>query len=570
MFAIIKTATCLSGVHYRRNEHMTTTNNYPDNITALYARLSQEDALDGESNSIANQKKILLKYAKDNGFSNPIFFIDDGVSGVTFDRPGWNEMIRLAEAGKVTTVIVKDMSRMGRDYLKVGYYTESFFAECDIRYIAINDGVDSDKGDNEFTPFRNLFNDFYARDTSKKIRAVMRAKGNAGEHLCTNPPYGYMKSPDNKKQWIVDEEAAAVVKRIFDLCVAGKGPMQIAKILTADKVLTVKAYYAKRDGKTMPDNLYRWDYKSISGILERPEYTGCTVNFKTYSKSHKLKKRLQNTPENYRIFPNTQSAVIEEKVFERVQGLRANKRRPTKTGRQGLFSGLLYCADCGEKLYFCTTNSFSPKQEHYVCSNYKSNTGTCSAHFIREETLTLFVRQRIFDVTAMFFDDIQGFQNMVYQQRFEEAEKAIKQKKKELEQAKKRIAELDRIFKRIYEDDISGTISHERFLKLSAEYEAEQKELTEFVKAEKTAVDTYEQDRTDFDSFAAIIRKYVGIRELTPTIVNEFVKKIVVHAPDKSSGHRRQKIEIVWNFIGELEQDEDKQTIERQRKSRTA
>lgn len=549
---------------------MTTTNNYPDNITALYARLSQEDALDGESNSIANQKKILLKYAKDNGFSNPIFFIDDGVSGVTFDRPGWNEMIRLAEAGKVTTVIVKDMSRMGRDYLKVGYYTESFFAECDIRYIAINDGVDSDKGDNEFTPFRNLFNDFYARDTSKKIRAVMRAKGNAGEHLCTNPPYGYMKSPDNKKQWIVDEEAAAVVKRIFDLCVAGKGPMQIAKILTADKVLTVKAYYAKRDGKTMPDNLYRWDYKSISGILERPEYTGCTVNFKTYSKSHKLKKRLQNTPENYRIFPNTQSAVIEEKVFERVQGLRANKRRPTKTGRQGLFSGLLYCADCGEKLYFCTTNSFSPKQEHYVCSNYKSNTGTCSAHFIREETLTLFVRQRIFDVTAMFFDDIQGFQNMVYQQRFEEAEKAIKQKKKELEQAKKRIAELDRIFKRIYEDDISGTISHERFLKLSAEYEAEQKELTEFVKAEKTAVDTYEQDRTDFDSFAAIIRKYVGIQELTPTIVNEFVKKIVVHAPDKSSGHRRQKIEIVWNFIGELEQDEDKQTIERQRKSRTA
>lgn len=549
---------------------MTTTNNYPDNITALYARLSQEDALDGESNSIANQRKILWKYAADNGFSNPTFFIDDGVSGVTFDRPGWNEMIRLAEAGKVTTVIVKDMSRMGRDYLKVGYYTESFFAERDIRYIAINDGVDSDKGDNDFTPFRNLFNDFYARDTSKKIRAVMRAKGNAGEHLCVNPPYGYMKDPADKKKWIVDEEAAAVVKRIFDLCVAGKGPMQIAKALTADKVLTVKAYYAKRDGKTMPDKPYQWSAKSIAGILERPEYTGCTVNFKTYSKSHKLKKRLQNAPENYRIFPNTQSAIIEEKVFERVQELRANKRRPTKTGRQGLFSGLLYCADCGEKLYFCTTNSFSPKQEHYICSNYKSNTGTCSAHFIREETLTLFVRQRIFDVTAMFFDDIQGFQSMVYQQRFEEAEKAVKQKEKELEQARKRIAELDRIFKRIYEDDISGTISHERFLKLSAEYEAEQKELTEFVKAEQTAVDTYEQDRTDFDSFAAIIRKYVGIRELTPTIVNEFVKKIIVHAPDKSRGHRRQKIEIVWNFIGELEQDEDKQTIERQRKSRTA
>ena len=547
-----------------------TTKNYPDNITALYARLSQEDALDGESNSIANQRKILLKYATDNGFPNPTFFIDDGVSGVTFDRPGWNEMIRLAEAGKVQTVIVKDMSRMGRDYLKVGYYTESFFAERDIRYIAINDGVDSEKVDNEFTPFRNLFNDFYARDTSKKIRAVMRSKGNAGEHLCSNPPYGYRKDPADKKKWIVDEEAAEVVKRIFDLCIAGKGPMQIAKILTADKVLTVKAYYAKRDGKPMPDNLYRWDYKSIAGILERPEYTGCTVNFKTYSKSHKLKKRLQNAPENQRIFPNTQPPIIEEQVFERVQELRANKRRPTKTGRQGLFSGLLYCADCGEKLYFCTTNSFTPKQEHYVCSNYKSNTGTCSAHFIREETLKLFVRQRIFDVTAMFIDDIQGFQKIVYQQKFTEAEKAVKRQKKELEQERKRIAELDRIFKRIYEDDINGTISHERFLKLSAEYEAEQKELTEFVQKEQAAVNTYEQDKSDFDSFAAIIRKYVGIRELTPTIVNEFVKKIIIHAPDKSSGHRRQKIQIVWNFIGELEQDEDKQTIERQRKSRTA
>ena len=548
-----------------------TAKNYPDNITALYARLSQEDALDGESNSIANQKKILLKYATDNGFPNLTFFIDDGVSGVTFDRPGWNEMIGLSEAGKVKTVIVKDMSRMGRDYLKVGYYTESFFAERDIRYIAINDGVDSDKGDNDFTPFRNLFNDFYARDTSKKIRAVMRSKGNAGEHLCTNPPYGYRKDPADKKKWIVDEEAAEVVKRIFDLCIAGKGPMQIAKMLTADKVLTVKAHYAKQNGRTMPDNPYRWSVESIRGILERPEYTGCTVNFKTYSKSHKLKKRLQNAPENQRIFLNTQPAIIEEQVFERVQELRANKRRPAKQAeRQGLFSGLLYCADCGSKLHFATGKNMTPEQDCYRCSKYKSNTGDCTMHYIREETLKLFVLQRIFDVTAMFFDDIQSFQNMVYQQRFEEAEKAVKRQKKELEQARKRIAELDRIFKRIYEDDINGTISHERFLKLSSEYEAEQKELTEFVKVGQAAVDTYEQDRTDFDSFAAVIRKYVGIRELTPAIVNEFVKKIIVHAPDKSTGHRRQRIEIVWNFIGELEQDEDKQTIERQRKSRTA
>lgn len=550
---------------------MTANTNYPDNITALYARLSQEDALDGESNSIANQKKILLKYATDNGFPNPAFFIDDGVSGVTFDRPGWNEMIRLAEAGKVRTVIVKDMSRMGRDYLKVGYYTESFFAERDIRYIAINDGVDSDKGDNDFTPFRNLFNDFYARDTSKKIRAVMRAKGNAGEHLCTNPPYGYMKDPADKKKWIVDEEAAEIVKRIFDLCIAGKGPMQIAKLLTAQHVLTVKAHYAQRDGRPLPEKPYQWSPKSVAGILERPEYTGCTVNFKTYSKSHKLKKRLHNAPENQRIFPDTQPTIIDEQVFARVQELRENKRRPAKQAeRQGLFSGLLYCADCGSKLHFATGKNMTPQQDCYRCSRYKSNTGDCTMHFIREETLKLFVLQRIFDVTALFFDDAMAFEEAARKQRFQEAEKEAKKRKREITQAEKRIAELDRIFKRIYEDDISGTISHERFLKLSADYEAEQKELTEHVKTWRDAVEAFEQDQADFASFAAIVRKYVGIRELTPTIVNEFVKKIIVHAPDKSSGHRRQKIELVWNFIGEVNLPGDDQTVERQRKGRTA
>ena len=550
---------------------MTANINYPDNITALYARLSQEDALDGESNSIANQKKILLKYATDSGFPNPTFFIDDGVSGVTFDRPGWNEMIRLAEAGKVKTVIVKDMSRMGRDYLKVGYYTESFFAERDIRYIAINDGVDSDKGDNDFTPFRNLFNDFYARDTSKKIRAVMRAKGNAGEHLCSNPPYGYRKDPADKKKWIVDEEAAEVVKRIFDLCIAGKGPMQIAKMLTAQHVLTVKAHYAQRDGKPLPEKPYQWSPKSVAGILERPEYTGCTVNFKTYSKSHKLKKRLHNAPENQRIFPNPQPAIIDEQVFARVQELRENKRRPAKQAeRQGLFSGLLYCADCVSKLHLATGKNMTPQQDCYRCSRYKSNTGDCTMHFIREETLKLFVLRRIFDVTALFFDDAMAFEEAARKQRFQEAEKEARKRRREIAQAEKRITELDRIFKRIYEDDISGAISHERFLKLSADYEAEQKELTEQVKIWREAVETFEQDQADFASFAAIVRKYVGIRELTPTIVNEFVKKIIVHAPDKSSGHRRQKIELVWNFIGEVNLPGDDQTVERQRKGRTA
>lgn len=291
-----------------------------------------------------------------------------------------------------------------------------------------------------------MFNDFYARDTSKKIRAVMRAKGNAGEHLCTNPPYGYMKDPADKKKWMVDEEAAEIVKRIFDLCIAGKGPMQIAKLLTAEHILTVKAHYAQRAGKPLPEKPYHWDPKSVAGILERPEYTGCTVNFKTYSKSHKLKKRLYNVPENQRIFPNTQPAIIDEQVFVRVQELRENKRRPAKQAeRQGLFSGLLYCADCGSKLHFATGKNMTPQQDCYRCSRYKSNTGDCTMHFIREETLKLFVLQRIFDVTALFFDDAMAFEEAAKKQHFQEAEKEAQKRKREIAQAEKRIAELDRI-----------------------------------------------------------------------------------------------------------------------------
>lgn len=542
---------------------MTAYTNKPEQITALYARLSQEDALDGDSNSIVNQKAVLSKYAADNGFTNLVFFIDDGVSGVTFDRPNFNRMIAEIEAGNVATVIVKDMSRLGRDYLKVGYYTEIFFVERDVRYIAINDGVDSAKGDNDFTPFRNLFNDFYAKDTSKKVRAIKKAQGMAGEHL-TKPPYGYKVDPADKKKWIVDEEAAAVVKRIFDLCIAGKGPMQIAKILKADKILTTKAYYAKQKGKLLPDNPYNWNENSIVGILERMDYCGHTVNFKSYSKSHKLKKRIPTIKEQQAIFRNTHEAIIEEAVFERVQELRANKRRPTKAERQGLFSGLVYCADCGSKLHFATCKSFNGSQDHYRCAKYKSNTGSCTAHFIREETLKAIVRQRIFDVTARFIENIMDFREMVYQQQFAEAEKDMKRKRCEVEQARKRIAELDRIFKRIYEDDINGTISHERFMKLSTEYEAEQKELTEKVAAEQKEVDTYEQNKMDFNSFAAIIRKYVGITELTPTIVNEFVKKIVVHAPEKIDGKRFQKVDIVFNFVGEIHLPAEPQTEQKE------
>lgn len=305
-------------------------NQQPDKITALYCRLSQDDALDGESNSITNQKALLSKYAAEHGFRNTMFFVDDGFSGTNFQRPGFQEMMKHVEDYSVSTLIVKDLSRLGREYSYMGRLQDFIFPAYDVRFIAINYDVDSAKGKNDFAVFKNVFNDYYAKDTSKKIRAVVKMRGEAGEHIASNPPYGYVKDPQDKKKWIVDEEAAKVVRRIFDLCIAGKGPMQIAKILTADRVLTVIAYNARQKGWAMPDNLYQWCSKSVAGILERPEYIGCTVNFKTYSKSLKFKKRMENPKENQRIFEDTQPAIIERGQWERVQALRANKRRPIK------------------------------------------------------------------------------------------------------------------------------------------------------------------------------------------------------------------------------------------------
>lgn len=525
--------------------------NKPDTITALYCRLSQEDALDGDSNSIINQKAILGKYASDNQHPNPKFYIDDGWSGTNFERPSFKEMINDIEGGKVKTVIVKDMSRLGRDYLKVGYFSEIFFPDNDVRLIAINDGVDSLKGDNDFTPFRNLFNDFYAKDTSKKIRAVFKSKGMSGEHL-GNPIFGYMKNPENKKQWIIDEPAAEVVRKIYDLCTGGKGPTQIANILRKEKILTTTSHYAQLSGKPIPDNPYSWNANSVIHILERMEYIGCTVNFKTYRKSYKLKKQLQNPKENWAIFYDTQEPIISKEQWERVQELRQNKRRHTKTNKQGLFSGLIFCADCGNKLHFSTCKNFNGTQDHYRCSMYKSNTGDCSAHYIREETLKKIVLNQIFTITAMMYDNADEFFNFVAKQKLDEQSKEIKNKKKQIVKFKKRISELDKIFKRIYEDDISGAISHERFLKLSAEYETEQQELQKQVADFEEETSEFESRELDFKQFYEIVQKYVGIKELTPTVVNEFVKKIIVHEPDKSSGHRVQKVQIIFNFIGEF------------------
>ena len=521
-------------------------------ITILYCRLSNEDALDGESNSIANQRAILTRYAAERGFTNTRILVDDGYTGTNFNRPGVQEGLSLVEQGLVGVWIVKDMSRFGRDYLQVGRYTEIVFPSYDVRFIAVNDGVDSERGDNDFTPFRNLFNDFYAKDTSKKVRSVMKTRGTSGKHL-GKPPYGYQPDPQDKDHWILDEDAAPVVKRIFDLAIAGAGPSRIARILEADGVLTTKALYAQRRGKPMPERPCHWVEQSVVGILERMEYTGCVCNFKTYSKSYKLKKRIPNTSEDMFILPNTQEAIVPKEQWDRVQELRQHKRRPVKGERQGMFAGLAVCADCGSKLHFATCKNFDGKQDHYVCAKYKSGRGTCSAHYIREDVLRDVVLERIRAVTEYIRADVEGFQEDWLMCRREEQEKSIREDKRRLEKAKKRLADIDKLITRIYEDMVLGNLSQERYQKMLEGYEAEQAALNNEVIGLEDWVATREEMEDNVDQFLALLEKYVDIPELTPTIVNEFIKQIIVYAPDKSSGKRTQKVKIVFNFLEEVE-----------------
>lgn len=521
-------------------------------ITILYCRLSNEDLVDGESNSIANQRSILTSYAASHGFTNTKVLVDDGYTGTNFNRPGVQEGLALVEQGLVGTWIVKDMSRFGRDYLQVGRFTEIVFPSYDVRFIAVNDAVDSAKGDNDFTVIRNVFNDFYAKDTSKKVRAVMKAKGTSGKHL-GGPPYGYRADPQDKNHWILDEDAAPIVKRIFDLTIAGVGPSRIARILEADEVLTVKAIYAQQKGKPLPERPCHWIEQSVVNILERMEYTGCTCNFKTYSKSYKLKKRIPNALEDMFILPDTQEAIVPKEQWDRVQELRQHKRRMTKAERQGLFSGLVVCADCGSKLHFATCKNFEGRQDHYVCAKYKSGRGTCSAHYIREDVLRDVVLERIRAVTEYIRADVEGFQEEWLMCRREEQEKSIREDKRRLEKAKKRLADIDKLITRIYEDMVLGDLSQERYQKMLEGYEAEQAALNNEVIGLEDWVATREEMEDNVDQFLALLEKYVDIPELTTTIVNEFIKQIIVYAPEKVNGKRTQKVKIVFNFLEEVE-----------------
>ena len=422
---------------------------------ALYCRLSRDDNMDSESNSIQNQRKILQKAAKDKGYTDTVFFVDDGITGTTMKRPGFQKMLTAIEAWYISAVFVKDLSRLGRNYIEVGKLTEEFFPLHDIRLVAVSDGVDSDEGEDDFTPFKNIMNEYYAKDISKKRRIVNKMKGNAGVPL-SPPPYGYIKNPDDPRFWVVEPEAAEVVRRIYRMALEGYGLAETAAQLAADGVVNPTYYWrsrgTSRGGSKSTVEPTKWGHTTVKKILTLQEYCGDVINFKSYSKSHKLKKRIPTTKEQQAIFRNTHEAIVEEAVFERVQELRANKRRPTKAERQGMFSGLVFCADCGSKLHFATCKSFDGSQDNYRCARYKSNTGDCTAHFIREEVLRKIVLNRIFAVTAMFYEDITAFMELIQKQRFDEAEKDMKRKQREVRQARKRIAELDRIFKRIYED----------------------------------------------------------------------------------------------------------------------
>jgi len=550
-------------------------------IDALYCRLSRDDDMQGDSNSIANQKKILSKYATDNGFNNPKFYIDDGVSGTTFDRPGLNKLIEDVEAGRVRTVIIKDMSRFGRDYLKVGYYTEVLFPEMNVRFIAVYDNVDSKHGDNEFTPFRNIINEWSARDTSKKVRAVKHSKGMAGEPMTSHAPFGYVKNEDNSKKWDLDEEAAAVVRRIFQMCMDGMGCAKIAQTLTAEKVLIPTAYQQSKGRKTVwktPKDPYFWGHRAVSDMLKCREYTGHTVNFKTYSKSYKNPKRLKNDPENMVIFKNTHTAIVDESTFENVQRTLESKHRPrVKYDTPPLFAGVAVCADCGYRLYYNRSQRYTKEQETYSCGTYQNyyKAKQCTIHSIRAVVMYELVREDLRNVMGFVLNNEKEFIRITAEATQQEHKRITAQKNRELLTAKARIVELDKIFKRIYEDNFNGKLTDERFVKLSAEYEAEQKELTIMVGEVETELRESEKRAANTSKFIEAVKRNTDFTELTPALLNEMIEKIAVHEKvktlDPKTGKKTtsQKIDIYYNFgIGVLKLNEKgKKAAETQRET---
>lgn len=526
-------------------------------ITAfIYLRLSRDDNLEGESYSIGNQKKLLTKAAKDLGYTNIVTFIDDGVSGVTMNRPGFNDMMQQLEENRAAALLVKDLSRLGRNYIEVGRLMEEFFPEHDIRLVAVSDNIDTDEGENEMAPIRNLFNEWYARDISKKRRISNKIKGNAGEPL-GQPPYGYIKDPDNPKHWIIEEEAASTVRRIFSMTLDGLGPEQIAAQLERDGVLTPRAYWQqrgiKRPGKGDLDRPTKWGKTTTMQMLSIQEYCGDILNFKTYSKSYKNKKRIDNDRENWLVFKDVHEPIIDRVIWEQIQEKRGKiRKRKPKDGERNIFSGLLVCADCGHNLNY-HFNQGNHDIKYFNCSNYRGNRGTCSStHYIRVDFLEQVVLGEIKRLTkyAVHYED--QFLEAVMGSSQKCAEAEYKRKQKELAAAQARDNELDGLFERIYEDNLSGKLSDERFAKMSQRYEAEQAELAEKMKLLRHEIDKLSSNSVSTDLFLSTVRKYTRAKKLTPRMLNELINRIEVHQAEKINGEWVQRLTIHYNCIGAL------------------
>ena len=520
---------------------------------ALYCRLSRDDNVDSESNSITNQKRILEKVAKEKGYTDTEFFIDDGITGTTLNRPSFQRMIKAIEAGYISAVIVKDLSRLGRDYLKVGHYTEEFFPQHDVRLIAVSDCVDSAEGDNEFAPFRNIMNEWYAKDISKKRRIVNKLKGNAGEPL-SPPPYGYIKDPDNPKRWIVDEESARVVKRIFDMTLDGKGTSQIAKILESEGVLKPTSYYQSKGiqrGGKKTDNPTYWRTATVYKILTLQEYCGDVINFKSYSKSYKMKKRIVNDPENMVIFQNVHEPIINRATWEKVQKLRSTrKRKPQDESKRSMFAGKLKCADCGSSLNF-HFNQKNHDIRYFNCANNNNGRGCPTTHYVREDFLMQVILQEIHRLTSFASRYEDDFLKRIIGHSMEKVEQDKAFKQKELDGLLARDRELDNIFERLYEDNVGGKLTDERFSKMSARYEQEQGELAKRIKALRRTLKNEHGQMVTADSFLEIVRRYTNAEELTLRMLSEIVSHIEVYHAEKAQwGETYQQVRVHYNCIG--------------------
>ena len=550
---------------------MTTTTNIKGHnhelITALYCRLSVEDIKTDakgkktghidESNSIKNQKQILLDYCQKHGYTNTMFFVDDGISGTSFDRSDFNRMHQMVEEGKIGTIIVKDLSRFGREHIEGDRLAEVIYPTLGVTFISIHENINSSTGEGmQMLPFYNIFNEWYAAQTSKKIRDVWKSKSDNGKRVSPTVPFGYKKDPEDKEKWLIDEPAAAIVKKIFALCLDGRGPSQIARQLEKENILVPSAYYQsikRKCAHKVPVGSCHWDKTTVVNILENRQYTGCAVNFKSSTVSFKVHKKIYFDESEQVIIPNMQEPIISEEDWLKVQELRKNKRSPTKTGRTSLFSGLVFCPDCGAKLHFCASKSLRRDQEFFRCSNYKSGRGTCKIHFIRDVVLEDIVKEAISGLADFVKDQEPLFRYMLAKNKNAKEKAEYEQMKVAVERNEKRIKNIDRLIKSLYEDRVIGGMEEERYTAMLSDYTREQRELIASVAEMKEELARDEQKVIDLRLLVRSLREYTDMRELTPTLVNSIIDRIEVHNNDKSSGHCYVKVDIYFTAVGMID-----------------